>query len=229
MKVDVCICFYHWCCDPVFRAIGHMLCSLFYPLFTFLLLAVVIAYWGVTAVYPFKLLFVVVLLFRVDEEMKNTTLNCFVFFNVLEEFKLLNWLKKWMCLWMNWMNSWGKDTLDRVCAGMMNRVGKFTLKAKVEVWSCILCSCVIKVHCIHEQINPIKTEEHTYYSLLVVLLCTQNCQFCYQLMMVSLNRTDQFLVHVQSAYLQNLQRDKLWLLETNVWPSCKFFSSSFVC
>uniref|UniRef100_A0AAX7V5D4 Choline transporter-like protein n=1 Tax=Astatotilapia calliptera TaxID=8154 RepID=A0AAX7V5D4_ASTCA len=57
------------------RAIGHMLCSLFYPLFTFLLLAVVIAYWGVTAVYPFKLLFVVVLLFRVDEEMKNTTLN----------------------------------------------------------------------------------------------------------------------------------------------------------
>lgn len=68
-----------------------MLCSLFYPLFTFLLLAVVIAYWGVTAVYPFKLLFVVVLLFRVDEEMKNTTLNCFFFFlNVLEEFKLLN-------------------------------------------------------------------------------------------------------------------------------------------
>ncbi|XP_026021643.1 choline transporter-like protein 2 isoform X2 [Astatotilapia calliptera] len=33
------------------RAIGHMLCSLFYPLFTFLLLAVVIAYWGVTAVF----------------------------------------------------------------------------------------------------------------------------------------------------------------------------------
>lgn len=158
MKVDVCICFYDWCCDPVFRAIGHMLCSLFYPLFTFLLLAVVIAYWGVTAVYPFKLLFVVVLLFRVDEEMKNTTLNCFFFFffNVLEEFKLLNWLKKLMCLWMNWMNSWGKDTLDRVCAGMMNRAGKFTLKAKVEVWSRILCSCVIKVHCIHEQINQSK-------------------------------------------------------------------------
>uniref|UniRef100_A0A669D5A6 Choline transporter-like protein n=1 Tax=Oreochromis niloticus TaxID=8128 RepID=A0A669D5A6_ORENI len=37
------------------RAIGHMFCSLFYPLFTFLLLAVVIIYWGVTAVYPFKL------------------------------------------------------------------------------------------------------------------------------------------------------------------------------
>lgn len=28
------------------------MCSLFYPLFTFLLLALVIAYWAVTAVYP---------------------------------------------------------------------------------------------------------------------------------------------------------------------------------
>uniref|UniRef100_A0AAQ6A4V3 Choline transporter-like protein n=1 Tax=Amphiprion ocellaris TaxID=80972 RepID=A0AAQ6A4V3_AMPOC len=36
------------------RAIGHVMCSLFYPLFTFLLLAMVIAYWAVTAVYPFK-------------------------------------------------------------------------------------------------------------------------------------------------------------------------------
>uniref|UniRef100_A0A7N8YLM8 Choline transporter-like protein n=1 Tax=Mastacembelus armatus TaxID=205130 RepID=A0A7N8YLM8_9TELE len=34
------------------RAIGHVMCSLFYPLFTFLLLAIVIAYWAVTAVYP---------------------------------------------------------------------------------------------------------------------------------------------------------------------------------
>uniref|UniRef100_A0A8C7YYV4 Choline transporter-like protein n=1 Tax=Oryzias sinensis TaxID=183150 RepID=A0A8C7YYV4_9TELE len=34
------------------RAIGHVMCSLFYPLFTFLLLALVIAYWAVTAVYP---------------------------------------------------------------------------------------------------------------------------------------------------------------------------------
>ncbi|GLD60355.1 choline transporter-like protein 2 isoform X3 [Lates japonicus] len=33
------------------RAIGHVMCSLFYPLFTFLLLAVVIAYWAVTAVF----------------------------------------------------------------------------------------------------------------------------------------------------------------------------------
>uniref|UniRef100_A0A8C7YSB2 Choline transporter-like protein n=1 Tax=Oryzias sinensis TaxID=183150 RepID=A0A8C7YSB2_9TELE len=36
----------------VYRAIGHVMCSLFYPLFTFLLLALVIAYWAVTAVYP---------------------------------------------------------------------------------------------------------------------------------------------------------------------------------
>lgn len=56
-----------------------MLCSLFYPLFTFLLLAVVIAYWGVTAVYPFKLLFVVVLLFRVDEEMEKYNSELFFF------------------------------------------------------------------------------------------------------------------------------------------------------
>ncbi|KAK5885442.1 hypothetical protein CesoFtcFv8_019149 [Champsocephalus esox] len=33
------------------RTIGHVMCSLFYPLFTFLLLAIVIAYWGVTAVF----------------------------------------------------------------------------------------------------------------------------------------------------------------------------------
>ncbi|XP_072299737.1 choline transporter-like protein 2 [Eucyclogobius newberryi] len=33
------------------RAIGHMMCSMFYPVFTFFLLAVVIAYWAVTAVF----------------------------------------------------------------------------------------------------------------------------------------------------------------------------------
>ncbi|XP_029014375.3 choline transporter-like protein 2 isoform X1 [Betta splendens] len=33
------------------RAIGYVMCSLFYPLFTFLLLAIVIAYWAVTAVF----------------------------------------------------------------------------------------------------------------------------------------------------------------------------------
>ncbi|KAG9343953.1 hypothetical protein JZ751_013342 [Albula glossodonta] len=34
------------------RAIGHVMSSLFYPLLTFALLALVIAYWGITAVYP---------------------------------------------------------------------------------------------------------------------------------------------------------------------------------
>ncbi|KAK1877757.1 Choline transporter-like protein 2 [Dissostichus eleginoides] len=33
------------------RTIGHVMCSLFYPIFTFLLLAIVIAYWAVTAVF----------------------------------------------------------------------------------------------------------------------------------------------------------------------------------
>lgn len=36
-----------------FRAVGHVMSSLFYPLLTFALLAVVIAYWAITAVYPF--------------------------------------------------------------------------------------------------------------------------------------------------------------------------------
>uniref|UniRef100_A0A673CRT9 Choline transporter-like protein n=1 Tax=Sphaeramia orbicularis TaxID=375764 RepID=A0A673CRT9_9TELE len=36
------------------RAIGHVMCSLVYPLFTFFLLVIVIAYWAVTAVYPFN-------------------------------------------------------------------------------------------------------------------------------------------------------------------------------
>lgn len=35
------------------RAIGHVMSSLFYPLLTFALLAVVIAYWAITAVYLF--------------------------------------------------------------------------------------------------------------------------------------------------------------------------------
>uniref|UniRef100_A0AAQ5YE59 Choline transporter-like protein n=1 Tax=Amphiprion ocellaris TaxID=80972 RepID=A0AAQ5YE59_AMPOC len=34
------------------RAVGHVMSSLFYPLLTFALLAVVIAYWAITAVYP---------------------------------------------------------------------------------------------------------------------------------------------------------------------------------
>lgn len=36
-----------------FRAVGHVMSSLFYPLLTFALLAIVIAYWAITAVYPF--------------------------------------------------------------------------------------------------------------------------------------------------------------------------------
>ncbi|MGH0166218.1 UNVERIFIED_CONTAM: hypothetical protein FKN15_050537 [Acipenser sinensis] len=35
------------------RAVGHVMCSLIYPLLTFALLALVIAYWAITAVYPF--------------------------------------------------------------------------------------------------------------------------------------------------------------------------------
>lgn len=38
------------------RAVGHVMSSLFYPLLTFALLAVVIAYWAITAVYPFSCL-----------------------------------------------------------------------------------------------------------------------------------------------------------------------------
>ncbi|KTF76872.1 hypothetical protein cypCar_00018464 [Cyprinus carpio] len=34
------------------RAVGYVMSSLFYPIFTFFLLTIVIAYWGVTAVYP---------------------------------------------------------------------------------------------------------------------------------------------------------------------------------
>uniref|UniRef100_A0A673AEZ9 Choline transporter-like protein n=1 Tax=Sphaeramia orbicularis TaxID=375764 RepID=A0A673AEZ9_9TELE len=35
------------------RAIGHIMSTLFYPVFTFVLLAVCISYWAVTSVYPF--------------------------------------------------------------------------------------------------------------------------------------------------------------------------------
>uniref|UniRef100_A0A671XPZ3 Choline transporter-like protein n=1 Tax=Sparus aurata TaxID=8175 RepID=A0A671XPZ3_SPAAU len=35
------------------RAVGHVMSSLFYPLLTFALLAIVIAYWAITAVYPY--------------------------------------------------------------------------------------------------------------------------------------------------------------------------------
>uniref|UniRef100_A0A3B4Y1B0 Choline transporter-like protein n=1 Tax=Seriola lalandi dorsalis TaxID=1841481 RepID=A0A3B4Y1B0_SERLL len=52
------------------RAIGHVMCSLFFPLFTFVLLAIVIAYWAVTAVYPFQVT-VTVLLLKVDCSQKT--------------------------------------------------------------------------------------------------------------------------------------------------------------
>lgn len=34
------------------RAVGYVMCSLLYPLVTFLLLCLCIAYWASTAVYP---------------------------------------------------------------------------------------------------------------------------------------------------------------------------------
>lgn len=37
------------------RAIGHMMSCLLYPLITFVLLLVCVAYWGTTALYPFTL------------------------------------------------------------------------------------------------------------------------------------------------------------------------------
>ena len=44
------------CClmllDVFYRAISYIMSSLFYPVFTFFLLAVCLSYWAVTAVYP---------------------------------------------------------------------------------------------------------------------------------------------------------------------------------
>ena len=45
----ICLSFH---CSPLHRATGHIMSSLFYPLITFLLLALFISYWAVTAVYP---------------------------------------------------------------------------------------------------------------------------------------------------------------------------------
>lgn len=49
-EISVClfVCVFH-------RAIGHMMSSLLYPLITFVLLLVCVAYWGTTALYPFTL------------------------------------------------------------------------------------------------------------------------------------------------------------------------------
>lgn len=38
--------------SPVFRAIGYIMSTLFYPIITFVLLAICISYWAVTAMYP---------------------------------------------------------------------------------------------------------------------------------------------------------------------------------
>lgn len=37
---------------PFFRAIGYIMSTLFYPIITFVLLAICISYWAVTAMYP---------------------------------------------------------------------------------------------------------------------------------------------------------------------------------
>uniref|UniRef100_A0A8C1V171 Choline transporter-like protein n=1 Tax=Cyprinus carpio TaxID=7962 RepID=A0A8C1V171_CYPCA len=42
-RVCVCVC--------VFRALGHMMSTLFYPIVTFVLLLVCVSYWGITALY----------------------------------------------------------------------------------------------------------------------------------------------------------------------------------
>ena len=39
------------------RAISHMMSSLVYPLVTFVLLVVCVAYWGATALYPFNVMY----------------------------------------------------------------------------------------------------------------------------------------------------------------------------
>ena len=37
---------------PPYRAVGHMMSTLFYPLVTFVLLLICIVYWAMTALYP---------------------------------------------------------------------------------------------------------------------------------------------------------------------------------
>lgn len=39
-------------CVCILRAISHMMSALLYPLITFVLLLVCVAYWGATALYP---------------------------------------------------------------------------------------------------------------------------------------------------------------------------------
>lgn len=37
---------------PSYRAVGHMMSTMFYPLVTFVLLLICIVYWAMTALYP---------------------------------------------------------------------------------------------------------------------------------------------------------------------------------
>lgn len=43
-------------CSSPCRAIGYMMLSILYPLVTFVLLIICVAYWGMTALYPSTLL-----------------------------------------------------------------------------------------------------------------------------------------------------------------------------
>ncbi|ETE60975.1 hypothetical protein L345_13277, partial [Ophiophagus hannah] len=43
------------------RAIGHMMSTLIYPLLTFILIVICVAYWGMTALYPFRRCYILLL------------------------------------------------------------------------------------------------------------------------------------------------------------------------
>uniref|UniRef100_A0A4W5MML2 Choline transporter-like protein n=1 Tax=Hucho hucho TaxID=62062 RepID=A0A4W5MML2_9TELE len=55
------------------RAVGHVMSSLFYPLLTFALLALVIAYWAITAVYPSAVNHVIYVYMSVKGKNANIT------------------------------------------------------------------------------------------------------------------------------------------------------------
>lgn len=51
------------------RAIGNIMSTLFYPIITFFLLAICIAYWAVTAMYPMRPLWVEIVSSDIVNEM----------------------------------------------------------------------------------------------------------------------------------------------------------------
>uniref|UniRef100_A0A8C1V0V5 Choline transporter-like protein n=1 Tax=Cyprinus carpio TaxID=7962 RepID=A0A8C1V0V5_CYPCA len=53
IKLKMCVCMFVCVCVCVcvFRALGHMMSTLFYPIVTFVLLLVCVSYWGITALY----------------------------------------------------------------------------------------------------------------------------------------------------------------------------------